>query len=80
MSAFKVQQRYLMHRGRSFHFVSYEGRPADTAKKLLATPPTWCLIASGKRWEVMAFDPLESPEQCDVRFMGWLDQHVFAAS
>jgi len=80
MSAFKVQQRHLVHRGRAFHFVSYEGKPAEPAKQVVATPPTWCLIASGKRWEVMPFDPAVTPEQCDVQFMRWLDRNVFEAS
>ncbi|MCU0621128.1 MAG: hypothetical protein MUC69_06465 [Gemmatimonadales bacterium] len=80
MAAFKVQQRHLVHRGRAFHFVSYEGRPADAGKMILATPPTWFLIASGKRWEVMTYDPDATAEQCDRRFMGWLDENVFAGT
>ena len=53
MSTYKILQRHLSHRGRSFHFVSYEGHPANPAKQINAAPPTWFLIASGKRWEVM---------------------------
>ena len=80
MSAYKVRQRYLSHRGQAFHFVSYEGRPANPSKQIHASPPMWFLIASGKRWEVMVEDPQQTPEQCDRRFMAWLDEHVFKAS
>jgi len=80
MSTYKILQRHLSHRGRSFHFVSYEGHPANPAKQINAAPPTWFLIASGKRWEVMATDPAQTAEQCDRRFMAWLDENVFKAS
>jgi hypothetical protein len=80
MSAYKIQQRHLSHRGRSFHFVSYEGHPANPAKQIHAAPPTWFLITAGKRWEVMVEDPGQSSEQCDRRFMAWLDENVFKAS
>jgi hypothetical protein len=29
MSAYRNQQHRLVHRGKEFHFVSYEGLPAD---------------------------------------------------
>ena len=80
MSAYKVQQRYLSHRGRSFHFVSYEGHPANPAKQTHAQPPCWYLIASGKRWHVMVQEPSQTSDQCDRRFMAWLDENVFRAS
>jgi hypothetical protein len=80
MSAYKIQQRHLSHRGRPFHFVSYEGHPANPAKSIHAAPPTWFLIASGKRWEVMVHDPDQTADQCDRRFIAWLDENVFKAS
>ena len=37
MSAFKSQQRHLTIGGRSFHFVSYEGVPANPRAWLVST-------------------------------------------
>ena len=79
MSAYKVQQRHLVHRGRTFHFVSYEGQPARPARQIEAAPATWCLMASGKRWEVMVHDTLLNDEECDRRLTAWLDRNVFGA-
>jgi hypothetical protein len=79
MAAYKVQQRYLVHRGREFHFVSYEGQVANAAKHIAATPPTWFLISAGKRWEVMTQEPSETEDQCARRLAAWLDRNVFEA-
>ncbi|HEX5633104.1 MAG TPA: hypothetical protein VFX50_07750 [Gemmatimonadales bacterium] len=79
MASYKNQQRYLMHRGREFHFVSYEGQIANVAKQIHASPPTWYLISAGKRWEVMTQDIGETEEQCERRLAAWLDENVFKA-
>ena len=39
MSTYKVDQRHLNHRGRLFHFVSYEGQPANPKKEEAAVEP-----------------------------------------
>ena len=72
-----VQQVYLRHRGRSFHFVSYEGHPADLKKHQAATGPAWFLISAGKRWEVMPYQLEQQDEERDRLFTAWLESHVF---
>jgi hypothetical protein len=77
MSAYKVQQRHLPYRGRVFHFVSYEGEPANAAKLKLGTPPAWFYISSGKRWMVMD-QVVDLPlAELDKRLGAWLDTNVF---
>lgn len=77
MSKYTVQQRRLRHRGREFHFVSYEGRPANPRRDEPATDATWFLMSAGKRWEVMPEQPGQDGEELDRRFREWLDTHVF---
>jgi len=52
MSGYITEQHRLVHRGRSFHFVSYEGHPADAKHEQSEMPPTWYLMLAGKRWLV----------------------------
>lgn len=78
MAAYKTVQRYVTHRGREFHFVSYEGAPADTHKERAAVPPTWFLLNAGKRWAAMPQIADETEEAVDQRLVAWLDQNVFS--
>ena len=78
MSAYKTQQHHLVHRGRSFHFVSYEGQAADLKKQLAAQPNTWYAMLAGKRWAVTEQLGETAPAELDRQFAEWLDQHVFA--
>jgi hypothetical protein len=77
LSGYKTTQHHILHRGREFHFVSYEGLPANLKNGTEATPATWYLMVAGKRLPVM-------PEQNDLelvsltrQFTGWLDENVF---
>ena len=79
MSAYKTQQHHLVHRGRSFHFVSYEGHSADVKKQLAAQPPTWYAMLAGKRWAVAEQVGEADPAELDRQFAQWLDAHVFSA-
>jgi hypothetical protein len=79
MSAYKTQQHRLVHRGRSFHFVSYEGQAADLKRQTAATPPTWYIMLGGKRWAVMAQTGEVEPATLESRFVQWLDENVFVA-
>jgi hypothetical protein len=79
MSAYKTQQHHFIHRGRSFHFVSYEGQPADAKKQLTARPATWYAMLGGKRWPVAEQVAEVEPAELDRQFAQWLDEHVFAA-
>ncbi len=79
MHAHKTDQRRLRHRGRDFHFVSYEGQAANPKRDIAATSPAWYLMAAGKRWEVMPHDAEQTPEEVDQLLLDWLDANVFAA-
>ena len=80
MSAYKTQQHHLVHRGRSFHFVSYEGQDADPKRQQLATPPSWYVMLAGKRWIVMPEVAEIVPAELDRRFSEWLDACVFSGA
>jgi hypothetical protein len=78
MSSYKVEQRRLTHRGREFHFVSYEGQPGNVARQVAATVPTWFLMNGGKRWPVVPHMLGQAPGDLDRLFADWLESHVFA--
>lgn len=80
VSAYKTQQHRLEHRGRTFHFVSYEAQVANEKHQQVAMPPTWYLMLDGKRWPVaeQAGEPPETAE-LERQFGVWLDEHVFFA-
>ena len=78
MVAYRNEQRLLHHRGRTFHFVSYEGRPANPKRLQSATEPAWFLMQGGRRWEVMAYVAGQAETELDSRLAAWLDEHVFA--
>lgn len=78
MSSFKSEQRRLTHRGREFHFVSYEGRLANERKGEDALPPMWFLMSEGRRTAVMAHTLGQEVTMLDKTLLTWLDQHVFA--
>lgn len=77
MSRLLAEQRRLQYRGRQFHFVSYEGQPARPKQGQPATGPTWWLMGAGTRWEVMPYDPTQTPEELEHAFAEWLDANVF---
>ena len=72
-----VEQRRLHHRGRDFHFVSYDGVPANAKRAQPATAAAWWLMNAGTRWEVMPFRPDADPMELDRAFATWLDAHAF---
>jgi len=75
MSAYVTQQHRLAHRGSSFHFVSYEGQPADEPHQQAEIPPSWYLMLAGKRWMVGPQAGETTPEELDRRFGDWLEAH-----
>ena len=77
MSSYKMEQRRLVHRGREFHFVSYEGHLANPVKEVLAMPPTWFLMQGGKRWPVMPQLRDQQPDEVERGLISWLESHVF---
>jgi hypothetical protein len=77
MSGYKTVQHHLSHRGRSFHFVSYEGQPANPRTGASATPATWCLMCAGKRWPAIEQGSDEEEGAITAALTDWLDHHVF---
>jgi len=80
MSAYRTQQHRLIHRGRAFHFVSYEGQSADEKHQRREMPPSWYLMLAGKRWEVIPQVAETSPAELERQFGDWLDAHVFGGA
>ncbi|HLS47276.1 MAG TPA: hypothetical protein VK012_02090 [Gemmatimonadales bacterium] len=78
MSRHAVHQHHIHHRGRAFHFVAYEGEPANPARGKTAIEPAWYLMASGKRWEVMPTVAEQPEEERASQFQEWLDENVFS--
>jgi hypothetical protein len=77
-SRYRVEQRTITHRGRNFHFVSYEGQPANAARNVPATDAAWFLVSGGYRREVMPQQLDQDVEELDQMLAEWLESHVFA--
>ncbi len=80
MSSYKTQQHRLVHRGQSFHFVSYEAQPADEKRHQIEMPASWYLMLAGKRWVVSPQVGETAAEDLDRQFAEWLDAHVFTGA
>jgi hypothetical protein len=80
MSSYKTDQHHLVHRGRAFHFVSYEARQANPRTGEAAMPATWFLMSAGKRWPVVAALPDEDPGKLIAALTRWLDHNVFTTA
>jgi hypothetical protein len=78
MTTYKIDQRHLNHRGRVFHFVSYEGQPANPKREEAAVEPTWFLMGPGRRWSVMPQQAAQASDEVDRRLIAWLDEHLDA--
>ena len=76
-SRYRVEQRRITSRGRSFHFVSYEGQPANAARNEPATEAAWFLVSGGYRREVMSQQLDQDVEELDRMLAEWLETHVF---
>jgi hypothetical protein len=73
----KIEQRRLRYNDRDFHFVSYEGQPADERRNRPAVPPMWYLMNGGKRWPVIPHVRGEDVEKVDVALLRWVDRQIF---
>ena len=80
MSGYKTQQHRLIRRGRTFHFVSYDGQAADLKRSQPEMPPSWYVMLAGKRWVVSPQSGEAVPAELDRQFGEWLDAHVFAGA
>lgn len=79
VSSYKIEQRRLSHRGREFHFVSYDGQPANERRGEVATPPMWYLMNEGKRRPVVPQIGGQDPVELDSTLLRWLEEQVFLA-
>ena len=79
MSTYKVDQRHLLHNGREFHFVSYEGAAANPKRNEVAGEAAWYLMGPGKRWEVMPHDSGAPVEDVDRSLIAWIDENLSPA-
>lgn len=77
MGKYTVEQHRLTHRGREFHFVSYEGQAANEKRKQPAIEPAWFLMNAGRRWQVMPHQPGQDDEALERMFTEWLETNVF---
>jgi hypothetical protein len=79
VSSFKVEQRRIEHRGRQFHFVSYDAVPANERKGEPAVPAQWYLMSEGKRYQAIPVEKGQNPEDLDRELIRWLGREVFAS-
>jgi hypothetical protein len=77
-SRYRVEQRHITHRGREFHFVSYDGLPANVKRDEPATEPAWFLVSSGYRREAMPHLLGQEVDEVDRLLTEWLEGSVFA--
>ena len=75
MSQYVVEQRRVAHKGRDFHFVSYEGELNKATKE--QGPPMWFLMSSGKRWQVCEQVRGQAVDNIDAQLVTWLETHIF---
>ena len=78
MSNYKTDQCRLLHRGKEFHFVSYEAHEANAARNEIAAPAMWFLMRAGHRHAVMPQVAGQEPLERDRLLADWLDAEVFA--
>lgn len=76
MSSYKVEQRRIRYRGRDFHFVSYDARPANERRGEAAIPAMWYLMGPARRWPVMPQVPGQSDEELEAALVRWLESQV----
>ena len=71
MPAFKPQQRHLTINDRTFHFVAYEGQPANPPRKPEAHPAMWYLMVEGRRCPALLYDPAQTDAEVDRFLERW---------
>jgi hypothetical protein len=76
MSRFKPDQRHLTIQGRGFHFVSYEGGPAQRKQAQPADPAMWYLMVEGRRRAVGPCNPQLTSVEIDTALTAWAVRHA----
>lgn len=80
MSSYKNEQHRLTHRGRHYHFVSYEARPANVRRGEEAMGPMWYLMGPNKRWPVMPHVLGQPTEEIMLGLMNWIEEQAAATA
>jgi hypothetical protein len=78
MGGFRHEQRRLEHRGRIFHFVSYEAQEANVTRGQVARPESWYLVSSGNRWPAIPLVAEQPEGELHTLLVEWLESQVFA--
>ena len=77
LSSYKVEQFRVRYSGRDFHFVSYDGHPANERRGEPAAPPMWYLMGPGRRWPVIPQVIGQPVAEIERALVAWLrDQGV----
>jgi hypothetical protein len=77
VSTHKIEQRRLMHHGREFHFVSYEGHVANERRGETEMPAMWYLMNEGKRRPVLPHVAGQELEELDRALLRWVDDQIY---
>jgi hypothetical protein len=70
--SYKVEQCHVRSGGRVFHFVSYDGEPANERRGVPEMPPMWYLMGPGKRWPVMPQVAGQDAEAIESALLRWV--------
>ncbi len=76
MAAFKSEQRRIVVRGRDFHFVSYEPRPANASRGEEQQPAMWYLMVNGRRFPAFPCDPKQASAALDQALAAWAERNA----
>ena len=72
MTAYKNAQQHVVMKGRDFHFVSYDGTPANEKRGIVETGPMWYLMGPNKRWPVMPHVIDQPDEEVVTELKSWI--------
>ena len=74
MSSYKVEQCRVRYSGRDFHFVSYDGHPANERRGETAMPAMWYLMGPARRWPVIPQVAGQPVEEIEAALVDWLKE------
>ncbi|MEO8140434.1 MAG: hypothetical protein ABI742_12350 [Gemmatimonadota bacterium] len=75
MTRLRVDQHRVFHRGREFHFVTYDG---DADPENTGGAAMWYLMSGLRRCEAIRQVPEQDEPTLDARLRRWLDTNAFA--
>ena len=72
MTAYKNAQQHVVMKGRDFHFVSYDGTPANEKRGIAETGPMWYLMGPNKRWPAMPHVQDQPDDEVLTELKSWI--------